>query len=90
MRMRVDALYRLRGAPSDLPRLPEQTVLTLLTGNYGFTRYLAIAETRHADKMVVFRFTCLAQTLGFSTYKITALVQRSPDHAITYRLLTTA
>ncbi|TQV90526.1 hypothetical protein IF1G_10849 [Cordyceps javanica] len=51
---------------------------------------LAIAETRHADEVVVFRFACLAQKLGFSTDEITALVQRSPDHAIAHRLLTTA
>ncbi|TQV90169.1 hypothetical protein IF1G_11168 [Cordyceps javanica] len=51
---------------------------------------LAIAETRHADEVVVFRFACLAQKLGFNTDEINSLVQRSPDEAIARRLLTTA
>ncbi|KAM3560519.1 hypothetical protein ARSEF4850_003620 [Beauveria asiatica] len=51
---------------------------------------LAIAETRHADEIVVFRFACLAQKLGFKSDEIKALVQRNPDQAIARRLLTTA
>lgn len=51
---------------------------------------LVIAETRQADEIVVFRFTCLAQKLGFNTDEIKALAQRSPDQAIAHRLLTTA
>lgn len=48
---------------------------------------LAIAETRQADEIVVFRFACLAQKLGFYTDEIKALAQRSPDQAIAFPVL---
>lgn len=51
---------------------------------------LAMAKTGQADEVVVFRFACLAQKLGFKSDEIEALVQMNPDQEIARRLLTTA
>lgn len=51
---------------------------------------LAMAQAREADEIVVFRFARLAQTLGFNSAKIQALVLQNPDEAIARRLLTIA
>lgn len=51
---------------------------------------LAIAQAREADEIVLFRFAHLAQTLGFNSENIEALVLQNPDEVIARRLLTTA